>query len=198
MTNDQFLGRFQDNWKQRSREKSTLASELRVIPSWLVKAVIRVYVIALIIAELINLAGAKHIFVDIPQPIFPELGAGFSALAVAGVVTAVGAVVGALILIIGYVYGDAKRRGMNPVLWTLVALLVPYLLGALLYFVVREPLPFPCPQCGLLVDPHFNYCPSCQLNLRPNCPQCRRAVLSRDRFCPHCGFTLQIPATSPQ
>jgi hypothetical protein len=58
-----------------------------------------------------------------------------------------GTFVGGLFLLwvlgLGYVYGDARRRNMPAVPWLLVALLVPNLLGFLLYFVLRKPLARP-------------------------------------------------------
>ena len=53
-----------------------------------------------------------------------------------------------LVLVPGFVYGDACRRNMPAVPWTLIALFVPNLLGFLLYFVLRKPLATQCPQCG--------------------------------------------------
>jgi len=112
-------------------------------------------------------------------------------LAVFGAVTGLAICVSAFVMLLGYIGVDAKRRGMSPVLWVLVSLFVPYLIGIIVYLVLREPLAFECPRCGRLVNPQFNFCPSCQYNLRPNCPQCRREVRYGDRFCPHCGFGLE-------
>ena len=52
------------------------------------------------------------------------------------------------VLGLGYVYADAGRRAMPPILWTLIAALVPNLLGFLFYFALRRPLVSPCPRCG--------------------------------------------------
>ena len=52
------------------------------------------------------------------------------------------------ILCLGYVYADARRRAMPPVLWTIIAALIPNLLGFLLYFALRRPLVSLCPRCG--------------------------------------------------
>ncbi len=52
------------------------------------------------------------------------------------------------LLSLGYVYGDAKRRGMRPVLWVLIVILCPHLLGFLLYFVLRQPITTDCSNCG--------------------------------------------------
>jgi hypothetical protein len=52
------------------------------------------------------------------------------------------------ILCLGYVYADSRRRAMPAILWTLLAALVPNLLGFLFYFALRRPLVSPCPRCG--------------------------------------------------
>ncbi len=52
------------------------------------------------------------------------------------------------ILCLGYVYADARRRAMPPILWTLLAALVPNLLGFLFYFALRRPLVSLCAKCG--------------------------------------------------
>ena len=71
-----------------------------------------------------------------------------------------GSLVALFILCLGYVYADARRRAMPPVLWTLLALLVPNLLGFLFYFALRRPLISPCPQCGRPGE-SGRFCPSC-------------------------------------
>ena len=73
----------------------------------------------------------------------------------------VGAVLGAWMLALGFVFADARRRGMRPVLWVLVAALFPHLLGFLLYFVLRPPLALACSQCGGFVAEGQRYCPRC-------------------------------------
>ena len=45
-----------------------------------------------------------------------------------------------LVLLIGYVNADARRRGMRYVMWTWLAILIPNAIGIILYFVLREPL----------------------------------------------------------
>lgn len=182
-TNDPFLGRFKDNWRQRAKEKASFRDNLRLIPRWLVWLVIALYLVALVLAAAATLTNQP----DLPDPL-ARAPVALAMLGMFGIVTALAIVGGSFILLIGYIYRDAKRRGMSPILWTLVAILVPYLIGVLLYFVVREPLPYPCPHCGVTVTSRFNYCPSCQSTLRPNCPQCRREISPDDRFCPYCGF----------
>jgi hypothetical protein len=103
---------------------------------------------------------------------------------------------GCLLLLIGYINRDAKRRGMSPTLWTLVAIFIPNGLGGLLYFVLRQPLSSACPQCGCGVQAGFNFCPRCNHKLSPSCPQCQRLVGVNDVYCPYCGCSLSNPQSS--
>lgn len=111
-----------------------------------------------------------------------------------------GLVLGCFLLFIGYINRDAKRRGMSPVLWTIVAVVIPNALGIILYFVLRQPLRSACPQCGNAVQTGFNFCPRCSYKLSPSCPQCQRVVGLTDVYCPYCGTSLRnqaVPASSP-
>jgi RNA polymerase subunit RPABC4/transcription elongation factor Spt4 len=106
----------------------------------------------------------------------------------------VGIVLGCFLLFIGYINRDAKRRGMSPVLWTVIAILIPNALGIILYFVLRQPLRSACPQCAYAVQKEFNFCPRCNYKLSPSCPQCQRIVGVTDVYCPYCGTLLRTPA----
>jgi RNA polymerase subunit RPABC4/transcription elongation factor Spt4 len=101
------------------------------------------------------------------------------------------------ILLIGYVYGDAKRRGMRQWLWTLLAIFIPDLIGVILYFLLRDPLPFYCSHCGALVRSTFTFCPNCSTPLRPTCAQCGRGLEAIWKHCPHCGAAAPGPAVIP-
>ena len=96
----------------------------------------------------------------------------------------------AMVLLVGYVYSDAKRRGMRYVLWTWLAALIPNAIGIILYFVLREPLLLTCTHCGAQVRPGFAFCPKCGGSLSQACPQCRRAVEPGWTHCVHCGASL--------
>ncbi len=98
------------------------------------------------------------------------------------------------LLLIGYINRDAKRRGMSPTLWTIVAIFIPNALGIILYFLLRQPLRGACPQCGFAVQTGFNFCPRCSHKLSPNCPQCQRLVGVNDVYCPYCGTSLRDQA----
>jgi predicted RNA-binding Zn-ribbon protein involved in translation (DUF1610 family) len=95
-----------------------------------------------------------------------------------------------LVLLIGYVYADAKRRGMRYVMWTLLAALIPNAIGIILYFVLREPLLLNCTSCGTQMRPGFAFCPKCGASLAPACPECRRTVEPGWTHCAHCGRAL--------
>ncbi len=115
-----FVGRIQDNWRQRAGESTTLRTELRVVPRWLVWTMLVLYlaVIAtlfyLYLAEPGGIAGKT-----LPQVASKLLGTFV-------LVTVVALPVSAFVFLIGYIGADARRRGMNPVLWELIALFVPY------------------------------------------------------------------------
>jgi double zinc ribbon protein len=181
---------------RRKREKFRFWDEFKVVPRWLVGTMITLYVIALITVITANAltSGAMAPY-DIrnKHALIP--------FALAGIVTAVAIFVSSILFLIGYVYRDAKRRGMSAGAWTfLVIALMPayFALGFIVYFVMREPLPFDCPQCGTKVGARFNYCPNCKYNLHPSCPQCKREVLDSDRFCSFCGQSLtDHPAGEP-
>ncbi len=106
-----------------------------------------------------------------------------------GILAGVGA--GCCLLFIGYINRDAKRRGMSPTLWTLVAVLIPNGLGFLLYFILRQPRSGTCPQCGNAVQTGFNFCPRCSCKLNPSCRHCERVVGLNDVYCPNCGTAVR-------
>jgi hypothetical protein len=98
------------------------------------------------------------------------------------------------VLLVGYIAGDSRRRGMRPVLWTLLAIFIPNAIGIILYFILREPLLRPCPKCGAGAKSAFPYCPSCGSSLAAVCPSCQNAVEPGWSHCARCGSLL--PATS--
>ena len=94
------------------------------------------------------------------------------------------------IMLYGYIFGDAKRRGMRYVVWTLLALLIPYAIGIILYFILRDPLPSICPACGTKVLSKHTFCVSCGTRVKPACPQCGKQVESGWSNCGNCGAKL--------
>jgi hypothetical protein len=72
-----------------------------------------------------------------------------------------GVFTGAFFLAVGYVYGDAKRRGKPAWAWAIAAFLIPNLIGFILYFVFRGPLLRPCTSCGKPIRGGEAFCSHC-------------------------------------
>ena len=79
----------------------------------------------------------------------------------AGLGLLAGVVIAIWILCLGYVNADARRRGMPPILWTLIVAFIPNLLGFLLYFALRRPIALPCPHCGQATTAGQRFCSWC-------------------------------------
>jgi hypothetical protein len=108
-----------------------------------------------------------------------------------GVALFFGSLLAAVALLTGYVNQDARRRGMNPLLWTILALVIPNGIGFVVYFVARQPLQVPCPRCGAPVPSGVGYCASCGFQVAPTCPRCGRGVSAEQAYCAHCGEALR-------
>jgi len=100
------------------------------------------------------------------------------------------AAISIFILVIGYIAGDARRRGMRPVLWVLLAIFIPNAIGIILYFILREPLLQHCPKCGAGANAAFAFCSVCGEALAKSCPACRSAVQPNWSHCARCGTSL--------
>jgi hypothetical protein len=174
---------------RRKRERFVFREEIKIVPKWLVWTCVVLWLLAVAIGTLVNLSGVNG-------QTFPADLAGhpvFASLALAGIVTLISAFIAIWLMALGYVYRDARRRGMNGGLWMLLCMLLSwpfFAIGFILYFQVREPLPFPCPRCGTMVGARFNFCPNCKCNLHPTCPNCKREVAETDKFCPYCAQDL--------
>lgn len=159
----------------KSETRSGLAAEIKIVPAW-----------AWILAG-ITFIGAQIAFYVVAQ--------GFSPWARPFLGLVLALMLAIYVLFIGYINRDAKRRGMSPTLWTIVAVLIPNALGILLYFVLRQPQQSACPQCGNAVQTTFSFCPRCSYKLSPSCPQCQRATSVDDAYCPYCGTSLRNQST---
>ena len=93
-------------------------------------------------------------------------------------------------LVIGYVYGDARRRGMRYMMWTLLAIFLFNGIGVILYFILRDPLLVYCHLCGAGVLPSHAFCPRCGNAVQPTCQSCHRTVQSGWTHCAWCGNQL--------
>src|SRR5437899_10105476 len=93
-----------------------------------------------------------------------------------------------LILLVGYINADARRRGMRYVMWTWLATVLPNSLGIILYFILRDPLRVTCSKCGAQGSASFTFCPQCVAALSRSCPGCKRAVVAGWSRCAYCGW----------
>jgi len=87
-----------------------------------------------------------------------------------GAVLLIGCLSAIWLLCVGFVYGDAKRRAMHPVLWVLIVILCPHLLGFLLYFVLRQPIMGACTHCGQRIPQSPRFCAWCGNPQTPSTP----------------------------
>lgn len=69
--------------------------------------------------------------------------------------------VAAMISLGVWTYNDAKGRGVNAVLWTVVVLLVPNFMGLLIYFLTARKEAVICGNCGKVFSADSNFCPNC-------------------------------------
>jgi hypothetical protein len=93
-------------------------------------------------------------------------------------------------LMVGYVSKDAPRRAMSVRFWMLVCLVMPGGIGAVIYFLLRQPEVSRCPACGTHVQSDFHFCPQCNYQLTASCGTCFRSVRATDQFCTRCGHEL--------
>lgn len=94
-------------------------------------------------------------------------------------------------LLAGFIYADAKHRQMRHVMWTWMAF-IPYFLGVIFYFIMRDPVPTPCPHCRTEVPQSFAFCPSCGTSVHPGCANCGRSLQAGWINCPHCGTRIAL------
>jgi hypothetical protein len=182
---------------RRKNERVRFWDEIKIVPHWLFWALGALFLAAQAAAAYVNRSGSL-------KPGFYPPGLqgrpGLESLGLAVAVTFFWLIYAAFALLTAYVYRDAKRRGMSAGLWTfLVIVLWPayFAIGYIIYFLLREPLPYTCPQCGTSVGARFNYCPNCKRDLHPCCPQCKSEVVEADKYCPNCGQELSATASAP-
>lgn len=95
------------------------------------------------------------------------------------------------VLLVGYVSRDVRRRNMPPGLWMLIVVVMPGGIGAIVYFLLRQPILSRCPHCAAEIASSYNFCPQCQFQMAPVCGQCYRGVEITDVYCKQCGHDLQ-------
>jgi hypothetical protein len=107
----------------------------------------------------------------------------------------IGAFTGSLAAMImlgaGYVNQDAKRRGMNAGLWTVLVIVIPNAIGFILYFFLRTPVAVRCDRCGAATRPGSRYCSTCGSAMTGGCHRCGHALAGADAYCQNCGEKRQ-------
>jgi|HubBroStandDraft_6_1064221.scaffolds.fasta_scaffold292930_3 RNA polymerase subunit RPABC4/transcription elongation factor Spt4 len=101
-----------------------------------------------------------------------------------------GIAVAIYVLLIGFVYVDAKRRGMRYVMWTLLCIFIGNGIGLILYFILRDPMPTPCTKCGFLVGASYSFCPKCGTELFRACKLCHKKLDPNWVNCAYCGAPI--------
>jgi Double zinc ribbon len=191
-----------DSWNERMRmirlrrkkEAFRFREEFRIVPRWLKVLCVLLYIVAIAIGVLVVHYSPDARPSDLRDDVLT------ATIAVIGIITAVGFLFACFLLMLGYVNRDARRRGMNSTLWTLLVLVLSpgYVgIGFIIYFLIREPLPYPCPRCSQLVGPRFNFCPNCKCDLHPSCPNCKHEIAETDKFCPYCAYELGARTSPP-
>ena len=101
-----------------------------------------------------------------------------------------GTAVASYVLLVGYVSRDVRRRKMSAGLWMLIVILMPGGIGAVVYFLLRQPMLSRCPHCNTEIASTYHFCPQCQFQTAPVCGQCYRGVQITDVYCTQCGHDL--------
>ena len=106
-----------------------------------------------------------------------------------------GTALASYVLLIGYISRDVKRRNMSAGVWMLMVLLMPAGIGAVVYFLLRQPVMTRCPSCRTELAHGFHFCPQCQFQMAPVCGKCFRGVHITDVYCVQCGHDLAEDTT---
>jgi hypothetical protein len=165
-------------------ERSHFGREFAIIPS-----IAKVLAVVFFVIVQIGLLALVPHYVD-AKDVPPK--AALIAISLVG-----GAFMAVVVLMIGYVNADSKRRGMNSLLWTLLVIFIPKALGFLAYFLLRKPLVVPCPNCSTPVGSDFRFCPKCGNAITPRCGHCGCSIQRDYVVCPYCGKNVTPHAAPP-
>jgi hypothetical protein len=159
---------------------SRFSEEMSVIPR-------QARVIAIVAALTVPFAALCFVFVVRLNPGHGSL-AWVPFAALAGI--AVMLVVATYILLVGYIVGDSRRRGMRPLLWALLAIFITNAIGIILYFILRDPLLQHCTKCGAGAQAAFTFCAVCGEAIS-------RLALAAEVPCSRGGLTAHDVASLP-
>lgn len=165
----------------REPQSITVNDDARMIPWWSILAACAIFVLVEYYFWLI----APHQHHHPPPPLGLRIYFNLSW----GIVAAL------YFLMIGYVSKDAPRRGMSARFWMLICFVMPGGIGAVLYFLLRQPEVSRCSACGTYVQSEFHFCPQCNFPLTASCGNCFRTVRPTDIYCTRCGHELATDQT---
>jgi len=154
-------------------EPLSLSTELRLVPRWSVAAAALAFVGVLYLFWVIVPAHRHH---QLPFGLRLYFALSWSALSAL------------YMLMVGYISRDTQRRAMRARLWIVVCLVLPGGIGAVLYFLLRQPVVSLCPACSTPVQHEFHFCPQCAYQLSAACRRCYSSMGLTDRFCVSCGY----------
>src|SRR5260221_1812881 len=135
---------------RRKRESFRLREEIKIVPKGVIWTCVVLWHVAVAIGTLINLSGVNG------ETFPPDLAGhpAIASLALAGIITLVSVIITIWLMALGYVYRDARRRGMNGGVWKLLCMLLflpVFAIGFILYLPVRAPPPVSRPRCSPIV-----------------------------------------------
>ena len=151
------------------------SDSLKLIPLWSVVAAIAVF------------AWATWFFILRPAPEHHHQGP-LAMRLIVGYTT--GALLASYALMVGYVSRDVKRRNMSGPLWMMIVVVMPGGIGAVVYFLLRQPIMIRCSNCTTELTMGTHFCPQCRFQVAPVCGQCFRGVQITDAFCQQCGHDI--------
>jgi hypothetical protein len=161
--------------RDRDPQSITVDEDARLIPMWSIMVAAAAFVLVEYYCWLVLPAQTHHA---------PPLGFRIYFNLSWGVLTAL------YFMMVGYVSKDAPRRAMSSRFWIVICFVMPGGIGAVLYFLLRQPLVSRCPACATHVQSDFHFCPQCNYQLTANCGNCYRTVRASDQFCTRCGHEI--------
>ena len=161
--------------RERDPQSIQVDDDSRLIPAWSIAAAIAAFALVEYYFWLVLPKSQHH-----PPPLGLQLYFNIS----------FGVLAGIYFLMVGYVSKDAPRRAMSSRFWMVICFVMPGGIGAVLYFLLRQPLVSRCPACSTHVQSDFHFCPQCDYQLTASCGNCFRSVRATDQFCTRCGHEL--------
>ena len=159
-----------------AQSENRISDELKLIPRWAIGGAILAFT-------------AAQYYFWVVLPVHQHHPSSVPAVLHVYLILSWGALVALYVLMIGYISNDAPRRRMSPLPW-MVCVGMPGGIGAVLYFLMRQPIVSACPACGGYLETDYHYCPQCAYQIVGCCRNCYRSSRVTDIHCVHCGHDL--------